>query len=225
VDLDLLIELQARTDPFVVWATSDIHQGLPGHPANDTTPGFRDEWKWIVEPKLILGDATATIQFPDLPPELIIVPDVAGNHDRCLGAPRSLRIGDTEFLHGDLFDPWVHKVVGRPVTWAVGKLEKKWPNADCVLDSWALKLFVRGGRYGRAQHYLKAAAAYGKARGAKQVVFGHLHELIHNVTVDGIRITCTGCYCNDRRDIVPIVVNAVISKQRGSHGSTDGEVL
>ena len=190
---------------MTILVCSDLHHGVEGDPANDETPGWWNLWSLMSEPKLRLGDMDELWQFTREEIGELAGTDVAGNHDSEACSVKELRRGDTIFLHWDRFDPLIVKWVGRPVTWAVGKLERVWPDADVALAKWFQKKF-KAGRHGNMQRYARMAAAYAKKRGATQIVGGHLHQRF-TVTIDGIRVVCAGCCCNGNMDFVTVRVN------------------
>lgn len=188
-------------------ACSDLHHGMAGHPANDETLNWWQSWPGVPEPKLCLGDMNELIQFTRQQIGELAPTHVDGNHDPGSCGKDEVRIGDTIFCHGaKQFDPWSLKWLGPPVTWLVGRLERWWPDADVRLAAWFQRRF-HGGRHGEAQRYVKKAAAYARKKGATQIVFGHLHQLI-NVWVDGVHVVCVGSCCNDRMDFVRVKVRS-----------------
>lgn len=190
------------------WVCSDLHWLAPGDPANDATPGARDE---IDRQRarhagrlLALGDMSNLWERPRLHFGLWVWTDVRGNHDEDTGRPLELRIGDTLFCHGHHFlDPRRQRWVGRPLCRVLGRLERRWPR----LDDWLgwLWHWLRGGRHINRRRAIRKAVKYAKRRGVRQLVFGHLHELI-DTWVDGIHVVCCGCCCGGRMDFVRVVV-------------------
>ncbi len=189
------------------WVCSDLHNGPEGHPATDATPGWRGAWAAVPEPKLRLGDMDETWQFT--PAQLDAAgragTDVDGNHDARRWWRDMQRIGDTIFLHGHQFDSWLVRLLARPVTWLVGKLERRWPDLDVRAGNW-LTCRLLGGRYGEQWRYVSKAAAYARKRGATQVVFGHLHGAPFRSTRGQIRVVGTGCCVGGRMDFVAVEV-------------------
>jgi len=189
---------------------ADAHQGELGHPANDATPGWRQRWDAIPEPKICAGDMTELIQFPDMPRWQRVPTTIDGNHDRGACGRRDLIIGDTLWIHGDQLDPWLVKWVGRPITRIIGLVEWFWPDVDVRFGQWCQK-HGKGGRYGEFGRYARKAVALAKSRRRadggpiRQVVFGHLHQLAE-CDLEGVHVVCCGCCCNDHLDIVPITV-------------------
>ena len=187
-----------------VTCCSCLHKGANGHPADDATPGWREAWARVPDPKLCLGDMAELWQFRRDQIPAWVGTDVDGNHDRGLSGKSVIRVGDTFFLHGRQFDSWPIRLLGRPVAWLVGRLEWVWPDADLRLADWFMRTF-EGGRHGRKERYARAAARYARWRGARQIVMGHLHRRFDTV-VDGVRVVCVGCCCNGRLDFVEVEV-------------------
>ena len=190
---------------ITVTACSDLHRGPIWSRANDATPGWAARWAKVLEPKLRLGDMDELWQFTRQEIGELAGTDVAGNHDasgpcKC----KEIRLGDTLFLHGHQFDPWLVRWIGRPVSRLTRYAEYVWPDIDVKVGGW-LKRKVRAGRYGDAERYIEKAAAYAKKRGARQIVFGHLHQRF-DISRDGVHVVCTGCCCNGRLDFVPVTV-------------------
>ena len=184
---------------------SDLHNAPLGHPANDSTPGWREAWRKIPPPKLRLGDMDELWQFSidEIQP---VYTDVNGNHDSRWSSLYGdiVKHGNTIFLHGHQFDPWLVKLFGRPIAWIIGKLEKRWPDVDNLLTQWA-RHYIGGGRYGERERYIQLASDYARKNKATQIVFGHLHELFEEER-DGVNVICTGCCVGGRMDFVEVIV-------------------
>lgn len=197
---------------------SDLHKGPAGHPATDATPGWREAWAKVPEPKCRLGDMDELLQFSADEIGELAWTDVSGNHDD-IGAvmPERHILGDrglTILLHGHQFDPWWARAFGRPAAKACKLLELVWPDADVRLSAWARRKSGLG-RYGNWNTYKTRAAEYAAARGARQIVFGHLHErheedvyveMEWGLTAGPVHVVCTGCCCNGRLDFVEVEV-------------------
>jgi hypothetical protein len=191
----------------IIWCCSDLHNGPAGDPRTDSTPGWAREWAPVPEGKLRLGDMSELLQFTRAELDAagaFVATDVDGNHDRGSCGRRVIRMGDTIFLHGDQFDSRVVRWIGRPVSWLVGRAEFLWPDVDERLEGWFSRTF-KSGRHGHAATYVRKAAAYAKRRGARQIVFGHLHDQFR-VESNGVQVVCTGCCCGGRLDFVPVEV-------------------
>lgn len=187
---------------------SDLHRGPAGHPATDATPGWAEAWASVDYPtwqefcpgrhdrfKIRLGDMDELIQFGPEDIGELAGTDVYGNHDKDGTCRRGeLRFGNTIFLHGHQFDPWIVRWFGQSVARVAGWLECIWPDID-----------VKAGRYGDRERYIEKAAAYAKKRGATQAVFGHLHQRFEEDR-DGVHVVCTGCCCNGHMDFVEVEV-------------------
>lgn len=189
-----------------VHCCSDRHYGPKGHPATDSTPGWHDAWARTPRPRLRLGDMDELWQFPGL--AFRTGTDVDGNHDAGSSGKDVIRRGDTLFLHGHQFDSRCIRWVGRPLCRVVGFLERFSKNIDVRLGAWFQRRF-RGGRYGEAMTYALRAASYARARGARQIVFGHLHvRFSMDLTFDDclVRVVCVGACCNGALDIIPVHV-------------------
>ena len=184
---------------------SDLHHGPQGDRANDETPGWELVWGLMPEPKLRAGDMDELWQFTAKEIGHLIGTDVAGNHDEANCKVQEVRCGDTIFLHGHQFDPWNSgplKFVGKWITGLAVFLERR---LHRDIDLWVARRLKRG-RGGDADAYAHKAAAYAAARGATQIVFGHLHQRF-KVTIDGVRVVCTGCCCNGNMDFVTVEVD------------------
>ncbi len=184
---------------------ADLHNAPSGHPANDSTPSWWIAWEKVESPKLRLGDMDELWQFSADELDLVYT-DISGNHDSKGWSVYGdmIRRGNTIFLHGHQFDSWLVKLAGRPISWFIGKLEQRWPNVDNLLMM-LTRRYLGGGRHGERERYVRLAAAYAKKQGAKQIVFGHLHELFEEVK-DGVRVVCVGCCVGGRMDFVEINV-------------------
>lgn len=181
---------------------ADVHNGPIGHPANDSTPRFREVWDLVPPPKLVLGDGDELIQFPKLGAR--IGTDVQGNHDPDPSKPEVLVVGNTAFTHGHLGDPRAIRWFGRPVSKVVGWLERGDPDIDVKLAAWFQKVFA-GGRHGEWEHYREWAYKLACELDVEQVIMGHLHQR-RFARYKGVRITCIGCCCNGRMDFVDVPV-------------------
>lgn len=185
---------------------SDHHGGPEGHPANDSTPGFREVWDATPAPKLRLGDMAEAYQFRRSQIPGWIGTDVAGNHDRRYSDKEVIVRGNTAFTHGYLLgDPLLFRHFERPIVWAVGQLEQHWPDIDLEASKWFQEHLMGGRRMGAAERYIDGAVKMAHRLGVTQVVFGHLHQRFE-VEVGAVRVVCIGSCCNGQMDIVPIRV-------------------
>jgi predicted phosphodiesterase len=201
---------------------SDLHRGKPGHPADDATPGWAEAWATVPEPKLRLGDMDELWQFTRNEIGELAGTDVDGNHDWGSCGRGEIVIegarGRTILLHGHQFDPWWARLLGRPAASVARVLECIWPDADVRLADWGRRALELG-RYGETARYVRKAARYAARRGARQIVFGHLHRRVDSVytipfkrwlrlgrRVAAVRVVCTGCCCDGFRDFVEVEV-------------------
>jgi len=192
------------SEKIIVTCCSDLHYGPPDNPATDATPGWEKAWNRVPTPKLMLGDMTELLQFRIEELDRCIGTSVEGNHDRGRG-PKALWLGDTLFTHGHIFDPWYFKFVEPLLAWIGRFLESIWPNIDIWFNEWLSKRF-KTGKYGEAYRYAVKAAAYAKMHGAKQIVFGHLHQRFDDY-IDGVHVVCVGCCVNGHMDFVEVEVD------------------
>ena len=189
---------------MIVTCCSDLHRGPVFSKANDATTGWAEAWAKVTGHKFRLGDMDELWQFTEKEIGELAGTDLDGNHDEGSCDWTEVTLGDTVFVHGHIFDPRWMRWVGRPITWAVGKLERIWPDADVKLEAFFQKRY-KSGRHGESQKYVRKAAAYARKRGARQIVFGHLHETI-NQWVGDVHVVCVGCCCNGRLDFVEVDV-------------------
>lgn len=194
---------------LTITCCSDLHRGPAGHPATDATPGWAEAWSRIRGTKLRLGDMDELLQFTAEEIGALAGTDVDGNHDEGSCGRREMRIGDTLFLHGHRFDHWSLRLLGPAVSRLFRRVERWWPDADLKATAWLQKA-LRGGRHGWREHYIRKATGYATKRGARQIVFGHLHQRFE-VVGEGIRVVCTGSCVNGRLDFVPVEVEVVLS--------------
>jgi len=201
---------------MIITCCSDLHNGPVGHPATDATPGWRAAWAKVAQPKLRLGDMDELLQFRRNEIGEMAGTDVDGNHDAgscgCQEHWQETSRGRTIFLHGHQFDPWWARLLGRPAAKAARLLEFFWPDADVKLAEWARRKSGLG-RHGEADRYARKAAEYAAKHGARQIVFGHLHQRFErwvavprgNLLAE-VHVVCTGCCCNGRMDFVEVEV-------------------
>jgi len=148
----------------------------------------------------------------------------AGNHDRAAreymdgqyrGVPVTdkLIIGDTIFLHGDLFDlvNSQGRVFGETITRIVDWLADRIPGVmkhARKLEAWARKV----GRFGGPAKYRELAFDYIRTmevNGVKirRVVLNHTHKKDH-VEKDGMTYLNSGTWINGKRDFLKIEVDS-----------------
>jgi hypothetical protein len=193
---------------------SDLHHGPLDHPANDETPGWREEYMRRVgmgQRVWCAGDMNELLQFSEVEIGSLVHTDVEGNHDREMG-PRELEIygvrGLTLLLHGHQFDPWYCWLFGRPAALVARVLECCGWDVD---KTDFVRAHLHLGRHGAAERYARKAAEYAAKHGAWQIVFGHLHQRFERDVLvwsgghsQWVHVICTGCCCNGRLDFVEI---------------------
>lgn len=186
---------------------SDVHQGPVGERASYMTTRWPAAWDRVRPPKLILGDRTEGWHFTKR--EIFNAggpweTNVQGNHDPSGMAPGHLIVGDTVFLHGDRWDPWLYKVVGRPMSFLGVRILGLFPaQRDKLIEP--IKRILRSGRYGTEAVFIGKAVKFAKRKGCRQVVFGHLHKRFR-VRYNGIAVECVGHCTSGRLDFVKITV-------------------
>ena len=202
---------------------------------DDMTPGI---WALLgahyADEVWLLGDVVDRAQCAYWPDAVASLPIglglIGGNHDQgCLPAFGQAVRRDGVFLcHGHRatmpdgtvvhFDPFLSRLLDRPVQWLVGWLERHVSrDADVWLERHMLRVLGRwlGGRLNTdPQGHALELARVARAWGCHTAAMGHRHELWEVevevatdkdcLTVERVRVFCTGCCCGGRMDFVEI---------------------